>query len=250
MTNAAAPAAPLRLEYQPVADAPAAQQARRRWRVASCAAMLPGLVVPFVPFACDHKPAVVAVCAPMEWMLGEPIWDSMALWLASLPLLLPIPIVAWKLREVTRAASVSRRERAAGLAVGGVGATAVAALIGVLWHTSSDLSGKELAALSILAGTLLLAAALFARLTVRGRGRDAENRVSVALLGPYLAGAAFCLFLWAGDAQAGWYLTLLPAAAALLELAGIALVAVRPAPGAARHAASGDRPVCARPAPR
>ena len=228
MTNAAAPAAPLRLEYQPAADAPGAQQRRRGWRVASCAAMLPGLVVPFVPFACDQTPAIIVVWVPLEWLRGEPLSDILGIWLLSLPFLLALPILLWKLRSLLRPGVPSPSERVAGLALGAAAAAAVAGWMGMLWWSSlSDRDAAELVTLAVTTGGLLLVVGLFVRLTLGGRPDDRRAQVSVALLGPYVMTAAFCLFVWRDDAQVGWYLTLLPAAAALAELVAIGGAALR-----------------------
>lgn len=223
MTETTGRQPPLLLNYRAEASA---QPVDRRWRVVSLLAMLPALVVPFVPFACEITPVQVTVSAPAEWLSGEDLdGDDAALWLSSLPLLLAVPIVFWKLRLLAMRAPTSKALRGTLMMLGAACAAAVAGVIVLLAARTTEWS--EAALLAIPAVTLLLAGAVFVRLVAARVEHDA--RVSIALLGPYAANAGFCLALWSGAAQLGWYLTLAPAAAALVDLClgGVAALAVR-----------------------
>jgi hypothetical protein len=196
----------------------------RRWRVASLLAMLPALVVPFVPFACDAVPAVVALQAPAEWWDDQSVDVSGAsVWLSSLPLvLLPLPVVLWKLRRVSHTGPASAGLRVTLLTVGAVAAAAVAGVVVLLAPSASGWG--EVALLAAEGGTLLAAGAIFIRL---GRtGDDPDARLSVALLGPYAANVVFLLVLFVEEARLGWYLSLAPAAAALAELCAAGVMAL------------------------
>jgi hypothetical protein len=211
------PVHPVPLAYH--ADAGAAPPARagRRWRAVMAIAMLPALVVPFVNFACDVTPVEAAVLVPAEWLKGEPVGrESAVLWLASLPFFLAFPVVYWALRP--RAAAV----RLALTVLGAAGATAVCGVVVLL--APSTTNAYEVGLLALAGGILLLAAAAFVRLAVARA--DADARVTLALCGPYAANAAFCLVLWPDDAQLGWFLTLAPAAAALVEVGAAVLAAL------------------------
>ncbi len=112
------------------------------------------------------------------------------------------------------------------MVLGAGGATAVCGVVVVLAPSADE--WEAAAMLGIAGGILLLSAAAFLRLArAAGGAGTADALVSLALVGPYAANAAFCLLVWAGDAQLGWYLTVIPAAVALLELSVASLAAIR-----------------------
>lgn len=198
----------------------------RKWRVASLLVMIPAIVVPFVPFACNITPAHAAVAAPAAWVGGEDLdRDDVVLWLSLLPFLLAFPICYWKVRQLV---APGRRPPGSGerLALMLVGATFAVPVIGVVVLLASHADeAEEIGLVAAEAAVLLLAVGVFVRLTATGADPDA--RVSVALLGPYAANAAFNLVVWATAAQLGWFLTLAPAAATLAELCALAALAIR-----------------------
>ncbi len=210
MTDAAGHPTPFRLEYHVEAIPPA----RRKWRVASLGAMLPALIVPFVPFACDATPVLVTAEGPPAPPWGSSGLQDLALWLTSLPFLLAFPIMLWKVRRLAAPCASNKSERIASIGLGATCTLTVAGMIALLAPAMANL--EEAVFLTVPAVALLLGALVFVRLIARRSHVDAL--VSIALLTPYSANAAFSLLCWHAHAQAGWYLTVLPAAAALSEM--------------------------------
>ena len=219
------------LSYQ-AAGANAVTASGRRWRAASFVALLPGLVVPFVPFACDVVPAEVILECTEEFLrpASSMSGDTIAAGLLALPCFLAFPLVIWSLLRLL----CRRTPRAVAAAFGAAGAVGGLSMAGCLAMIAWEGGITGPLEWGIVAGTamlLCLTLVIVILCAARGGGRDAG--VGAALAGPYAAMLLFCLVAYHTDAKLGWYLALAPAAAALGELAVAGLAAVRravPAP--------------------
>jgi hypothetical protein len=223
MTHAADHAAPLRLEYRAEASA---DTARRGWRAVSLAMLLPGLIVPFVPFACDDSPTEMVMAAGNKLLGPTPFADADELvrGLLGVSAFIAFPLVAWAVRRL-RPGLPSRWLRAVLLASGALGALAVATVLGSLAADMDSSDAVEWSVFGASAALFFLAIAVFVVLTIQRRG--VEQRVTVALAGPYAAIFVLFLIAWAAGRQVGWYLALAPTAAAVGELLAAAAVALR-----------------------
>lgn len=217
-------AAPIRLPYG--TDAPAGRR-RRGPRLASLVALLPGLVVPFVPFACDSVPANAVGDAVGELLRPGSGADG-GTWgaaLLSLPFFLVVPLAFWKFRRLLDR-PVARAERLACSAAGWVGMAAFAGFLGMAAY-EGDLTAGEwaLLAASAIPPGFALAVVVLVR---RQRGGAADDRRLTALLaGPYVGAVGLSLVAYVANAQLGWWLALAPVVAASGELAVVAWPVLR-----------------------
>jgi hypothetical protein len=229
-TNAtAAPA--IRLEYG--ADDGSPQPPRRGLRVASLLALLPGLVLPFLPFECDLSPARVVGYGTLELIEGSMDETEVALWLLAMPFFLILPVVVRVTRQVFGKRS-TRLGRGVAYATGAAGAAAFAGAMSALALESSQASQWGL----VTGGTAALALVGWLGAAVFSRPDRLDERASVAVLGPYAVTLVFCVVAWAERHQIGWYVALAPAAAATVELIAIARSLRRRHAGAAAAAAA------------
>ncbi len=211
----------VRLEYG-LKEPPAPR--RRRWRVASLLAMLPGLVVPFVPFACDVSPAGRAYGAFGD-LLEQGVWNCVAVLSDSIPWLsffLAFPIVAWMTFRLR-----GRRSTFAGRAVCfSLGAVVGLGLIGNFARAVPEISRPwEYVFFGSALLPLVFSVAVVS--VVAARRGVTDDCVTVMLVGPYAATIVLFLVGYVENAQIGWYLSLPPAAAAIFELIATGTFALR-----------------------
>lgn len=225
MTDAAGHPAPLRLEYR---AEPSPVTTRR---VASLLALLPGLVVPFVPFACGFSPTELVADAGTQLLGPEPFADADELMsgLLGLSAFIAFPLVAWALRRLWPGPP-SRGCRAALFLAAAAGWFAVTVVLGSLTTDIDPADAWEWPVLGTSAALLCLAAAAVVLLTVQRRG--AEQRITAALAGPYAAIFVLLLVGYAAGRQVGWYLALGPTAAAVAEVMAATAFALRRSAGA------------------
>lgn len=217
--------APTVLEYQDGASPAAGERTRRRLRTASLVALLPGLVVPFVPFACDARPAEMVREAVVGIFTGSTGGGSIGGALLCLPMFLVFPLFVWRLLGVL--GQPARAGMRALLAVSGaVGGLCVATcLVMIVVEQPESLSPAEAA---VVAGAgLILGTALGVALRLAVRLGDPDKAVAAAVAGPYAATLVFCIVVYSTGAQIGWYLAMLPALAALCELAAATITSLR-----------------------
>jgi hypothetical protein len=176
---------------------------------------LPAAAAIVVPLTYDVSPASV----PFE--LGKFVlrrdWDLTVVTIAlmAVPLFLPAPLFALRLRVIIWG-TTTRRERMAGWVAAAIGALAVLAFLALFlarWE-ETGVAGRWACAMAVfvLGGTGLGLA------LARRRRVPAADVLTAALLAPYVAGSAMCLRAFIYDAQLGWYLTLISATAGLVEL--------------------------------
>ena len=220
MTSDLATPQKLRLEYASGDDAAnPATYARRSSRIAWLLMLLPGLVVPFLPFACNASPAEVAWEGAVE-VVGKPGLppSELALWLVSLPFFLALALVPSTIRRLTRMRA-SRAERRVGLFLGNAAALTFAVVLVLLGRTAHGL--HEWAVTLSGAAAIVAVIALEIVLLLRACGRDEAGHV--AMLGAYAATVGFCLFAWYDDAKIGWFVATVPFAGCVWELTAVAL---------------------------
>jgi hypothetical protein len=181
---------------------------------------LPALVVPFVPFACDTSPVGVLVEAPHRYKDLDR--ESVNFMLVALPLVLGAATAAWRVRVLWKPATVA--ERLIAHAVGAVMAICAAALI---LELCLDGKGMDLsAALTLGAPAALLLIALAACIVCRRRWTPDEG-ASASLICGYVPAASLAMLIFWKDRQIGWYLTLAPVAAGLIEFVVLLRVGLR-----------------------
>jgi len=217
------PSAPtLRLEYEvreeAAAAGPAPFHARTASRMIWLLALLPGLVAPFLPFACNASPA------EMVWSGGEELINNgfhksgeFALWLLAFPFFLAFPAVLWKSLRLLRRPP-TRLGRQLAVAIG----TAGSALFVCVLALSSAGSLFEWTVVIVSAVGIALVVALEFALFARPGHRD--DAVGVAMLGPYAMTLGFAVACWSTDhdVKIGWYVSIVPATGGLVELLLIA----------------------------
>jgi hypothetical protein len=187
---------------------------RRRSRVAWLVALLPGLVVPFVPFACDASPLKMLAYGTIELGKGQVMRnDEFAPWLLSMPFFLIFPLVFWKVRRTIGRPSSRVGRRAA--RVMGNASTAVLIVVMALAARGAASPHEWLSTVVTSAG-IALAISLEILLLMRAGARD--DAVEMAMLGPYVMTLGFAISAWYSEAKIGWYLSLIPLAGGLAEL--------------------------------
>jgi hypothetical protein len=205
----------VRLEYEHQASGTTPVHARRGWRVLWLVVLLPGLVVPFVPFACDTS------AAEMVWKGGAELIQkpsgmeagALAMWLLAFPFFVVFSLVLWKLLRMF-GARPARWAARVGLSVGTLGTLFfIASIAGAARAAATP---YEWALVSGGAVGIALAVSLAIALRVRPGGRD--DAVEVALLGPYVMTLLFAIACWWKEAEIDWWLALAPAAGGLVEL--------------------------------
>src|SRR6476620_9289190 len=95
----------VRLDYENRGDPAVATpvHARRGWRAVWLIALLPGLVVPFLPFACNASPAEMVWEGGAELLQTPSMNDGeFGMWLLSIAFFLAFPLALWKLLGLFR----------------------------------------------------------------------------------------------------------------------------------------------------
>lgn len=222
MSNLAGQPVPLHLEYR----AEPVPAVRRGWGLASLLALLPGLVVPFVPFACDVAPTrlVADAGAQLGGSLRFTDADEMVGGLLGLVAFSAFPLVLWAFRRLLRR-TVSPPMRGALLTAGVCGTLAVATVLAYLAAELDSADAVELSLFGSSAAILGLSVTTVVLLTVQRRGAD--ERVTASLAGPYAAVLVLFLVGYASFRQVGWYLAIPPTLAALAETLAAAAFALR-----------------------
>jgi hypothetical protein len=200
---------PLLLEYR---HAPAPATGRADWLFLLLG--LPALVALFVPFTFGVSPVQVVRESPgtFPWTRWEP---EMAIVLVTLPLFLPVAASALRLRMIVSGREM-RGERWASYAAAAIGAAAVLALLAAAVAQWWDMAVPERWMFG--AGAAVLAGGAVAVLALRRRGARRDVRALATMLVPYAADCTICLIAFREEAQLGWYLTAVSAAAALAEV--------------------------------
>jgi hypothetical protein len=203
----------VRLEYEHQAGGVTPVHARRGLRVVLLV-LLPGLVVPFVPFACNASPAEMVWKGGSE-LIQTPGMDAggLAMWLLAFPFFLAFPLVLWKLLRLITARSPRWAARVA-LGIGMAGTLFFIASIATAARAAA--TPYEWALVGGGSAGIALAVSLAIALLVRPGGRD--DAVDVFLLGPYVMTLLFAIACWRTDANIGWRLAVVPAAGGLVEL--------------------------------
>ena len=202
------PAGPLVLQY----DGGPPRRGRRLELAVFLPATLAGAVAPFLPFTWGVAPYDV-VLASGE-LINQPTSPSDAiLYLFTLPFLLPILLLPYRLR-VLFAGPASRVERGVAYVAAALFTVGVMTCLWLMARAST--LWDEYAATGLGVATLCVGGLLFLRVALRGRGGD--RAAVAAMLVPYVANAAVVLFGFSSDRQVGWYVTLAAAGAGLAEL--------------------------------
>jgi hypothetical protein len=195
--------------------------------------MLPGVVVPFVPFACDRSPSdqIAEAVLDLASVDSSPLSDlfDAFVWL---PFFLAIPIVLWMIFRLLGRPST----RIGRITCSAIGGSIGLGLIAVLAKATPDLANlQECVVFGIVIILLALCAASVTVLIARrGLGDDC---VGTILVGPYAVTLVLFLIAYQNEAQIGWYLSLAPAIAALGELLFISVSTLRPRGGRRPRAA-------------
>ena len=202
------PAGPLVLQY----DGGAPRRGRRLELAVFLPATLAGAVAPFLPFTWGVAPSDI-VLASGE-LFNQPTSPSDAiLYLFTLPFLLPILLLPYRLR-VLFAGPASRVERGVAYVAAALFTVGVMTCLWLMARAST--LWDEYAATGLGVATLCVGGLLFLRVALRARGGD--RAAVAALLVPYVANGAMVLFGFSSDRQVGWYVTLAAAGAGLAEL--------------------------------
>jgi hypothetical protein len=222
----------IRLEYETGGGGRSPAHLRRRSRVAWLITLLPGLVVPFVPFACDASPIKMLAYGAAELVKNQSMQTGeFAMWLLSMPFFLIFPLMLWKVRRIVGRPS-SRAGRRAARVMGNAATVVLIVVMALAAHES--VTTQEWMLTLITSAGIALAISLEILLLMRAGARD--DAVEVAMLGPYVMTLGFAVGAWFNDAKIGWYLSIVPAAGGLVELMRIAWFVWRTR---ARSAASG-----------
>jgi hypothetical protein len=220
LATTAAPVVPqaIRLEYETGGGGRTPAHLLRKSRVAWLVALLPGLVVPFVPFACDASPLKMLAYGTVELVTDRSMQTGeFATWLLSMPFFLIFPLVFWKVRRIIGRPSSRAGRRAARV----LGNAATLLLIVVVALAARDANPSQLwLPITATAAGLALAICLEILLLMRAGARD--DAVEVAMLGPYVMTLGFSIGAWYEDAKIGCYLSMVPAVGGLAELFVIA----------------------------
>jgi hypothetical protein len=212
-TSPVAPPA-IRLEYAAGAGGRTPAHLRRTSRVPWLIALLPGLVAPFVPFACDASPIKMLAYGTLELAESRLMrTGEFATWLLSMPFFLIFPLVLWKVRRIMGRPSSRVGRRVA--RVMGNAATIVLIVVVALAARDADSSDLWLPVIATSAG---VAMAICLEILLLMRAGAADDAVEVAMLGPYVMTLGVAIGTWHSEAKIGWYLSLLPAAGGLAEL--------------------------------
>ena len=202
------PAAPLVLQY----DGGAPRRVRRLELALFLPATLAGAVAPFLPFTWGVAPYEL-VLASGELIDQPPSPSDAILYLFTLPFLLPILLLPYRLR-VLLVGPASRAERGVAYVAAALFTVGVMTCLWLMARAST--LWDEYAATGLGVATLCVGGLLFLRVALRGRGGD--RAAMAALLVPYVANSAMVLFGFSSDRQVGWYVTLAAAGAGLAEL--------------------------------
>ena len=171
---------------------------------------LPALVVPFVPFACDASPAGLLVDAPHRYSQLDR--ESIMLILIALPLVLGAAGALWRIRVLWKPATAAER-----IIAHTIGIIMAACAVALLVQMASDHKGMDPPAaitLGVPAALLLIALAV----CIKCRRRwPLDDRALASLIGGYVPAALLALFVFWKDRQIGWYLTIAPVLAGVIE---------------------------------
>jgi hypothetical protein len=225
-------ATPLTLQYesQKVTSLP-----RRAWRWTTLAAAALAMVVTVVPFAWEISPARAVIEGAAEYLQhgfsSGGFVDLAAVTAFGGVFFLAFPLFVWKIRRMLGRPE-GRFERFAMLAAGGAGALAVVFVESRWLRNPSGSTSGGLASLSWGGTVFCFAAGILIVQVVRNRGVASTDdaRITLAMIGPYLANLLICVIGFSSAREIGWYLSLAPGAVFMVELALVAREALRKAP--------------------
>jgi hypothetical protein len=222
----------IRLEYEVGGRGRTPAHLRRRSRAVWLVALLPGLVVPFVPFACDASPLKMLAYGAVGLVKEQSLRDGeFSVWLLSMPFFLIFPLMFWKVRRVIGRPS-SRAGRRVARVMGNSATVLLIVAMALVAHES--VTSYEWLIILLTSMGMALAISLEILLMMRSGGRD--DAAEIAMLGPYVMTLGFAIGAWYDEAKIGWYLSIVPAAGGLAEIVAIAWFVWRTR---ARPAASG-----------